>query len=231
MIESMTPGENDQLVAELQRLLSDMGNDEVENDDLDDIIFTAMDCDSSCWAVVMEILYKAADDGSKAALLQLSNLYRWGVHKQGVYVDREKALQYCEKAGREYDDADDFEDYEPEYVAYTLCGDPATLDSIRNIVMTLDGQFGKPHDPRFAIEMDPRNELPHLVPLLPLMTELTGATDCYYFGYFMGLRTMDEHTLVIYTEIKHEEGLYYALKQNYSNLEVTKKEFDNQNIE
>lgn len=45
----MTPGENEQLVAELQRLLSDMGNDEVENDDLDDIIFTAMDCDSSCW--------------------------------------------------------------------------------------------------------------------------------------------------------------------------------------
>lgn len=112
--------------------------------------------------------------------------------------------------------------YEPDDVEYTLKGEPETINAIRTLVNDLGRQFGQPNRPRFAVEMKPENELSQLVPLLPLMKILVGATDIYYFGYIMSMTTIDDRTLKLHTEIKHADGLYHALKQAFGGLDIEK---------
>ena len=171
---------------------------------------------------VSNILIAAAADGNKDAALELGELYRWGEERNGIYVDRDLAQRYYEMAGEEYNEGEDFEDYEPDDVEYTLKGEPETINAIRTLVNDLGRQFGQPHRPRFAVEMKPENELSQLVPLLPLMKILVGATDIYYFGYIMSMTTIDDRTLKLHTEIKHADGLYYALKQAFGGLDIEK---------
>ena len=169
---------------------------------------------------VSNILIAAAEAGGKEAALELGELYRWGSERNGIFVDRKVARHYYKMAGKKYDEGEDVEEYMPYNMDYTVKGEPTTINAVRTLINDLCLQYGLPHRPQFAVEMKQENELSHLLPLLPLMKVLVGATDDYYFGYIMSMTVVDARTLMLHTEIMHEDGLYYALNQAFSGLDI-----------
>ena len=173
---------------------------------------------------VTKMLKKLADEGVPEAACEIAEVYRYGNERSGIYANRAKAKHYYEIAGEEFDEFEDLDDDFPDDIDYTIKGTPATLAKLRAIIDELYPQYGKPHRPQFEIEMAADNELKCLLPLLPLMERLVGEVDTiYYFGYIMSIKTIDEQTLLLRVEAKLTEGLYYALRQTFPELQVVYK--------
>ena len=173
---------------------------------------------------VTKMLKKLADEGVPEAACEIAAVYRYGNERSGIYANRAKAKHYYEIAGEEFDEFEDLDDDFPDDIDYTIKGAPATLAQLRAIIDELCPQYGKPHRPQFEIEMAADNELKCLLPLLPLMERLVGEVDTiYYFGYIMSIKTIDEQTLLLRVEAKRTEGLYYALRQTFPELQVVYK--------
>ena len=173
---------------------------------------------------VTKMLKKLADEGVPEAACEIAAVYRYGNERSGIYANRAKAKHYYEIAGEEFDEFEDLDDDFPDDIDYTIKGAPATLAQLRAIIDELCPQYGKPHRPQFEIEMAADNELKCLLPLLPLMERLVGEVDgIYYFGYIMSIKTIDEQTLLLRVEAKRTEGLYYALRQTFPELQVVYK--------
>ena len=173
---------------------------------------------------VTKMLKKAADEGVPEAACEIAAVYRYGNERSGIYANRAKAKHYYEIAGEEFDEFEDLDDDFPDDIDYTIKGTPATLAKLRAIIDELCPLHGKPHRPQFEIEMAADNELKCLLPLLPLMERLVGEVDTiYYFGYIMSIKTIDEQTLLLRVEAKRTEGLYYALRQTFPELQVVYK--------
>lgn len=173
---------------------------------------------------VTKMLKKLADEGVPEAACEIAAVYRYGNERSGIYANRAKAKHYYEIAGEEFDEFEDLDDDFPDDIDYTIKGAPATLAKLRAIIDELCPLHGKPHRPQFEIEMAADNELKCLLPLLPLMERLVGEVDgIYYFGYIMSIKTIDEQTLLLRVEAKRTEGLYYALRQTFPELQVVYK--------
>ena len=173
---------------------------------------------------VTKMLKKLADEGVPEAACEIAEVYRYGNERSGIYANRAKAKHYYEIAGEEFDEFEDLDDDFPDDIDYTIKGAPATLAQLRAIIDELCPQYGKPHRPQFEIEMAADNELKCLLPLLSLMERLVGEVDgIYYFGYIMSIKTIDEQTLLLRVEAKRTEGLYYALRQTFPELQVVYK--------
>lgn len=173
---------------------------------------------------VTKMLKKLADEGVPEAACEIAAVYRYGNERSGIYANRAKAKHYYEIAGEEFDEFEDLDDDFPDDIDYTIKGAPATLVKLRAIIDELCPQYGKPHRPQFEIEMAADNELKCLLPLLPLMERLVGEVDTiYYFGYIMSIKTIDEQTLLLRVEAKRTEGLYYALRHTFPELQVVYK--------
>jgi hypothetical protein len=173
---------------------------------------------------VTKMLKKLADEGVPEAACEIAEVYRYGNERSGIYANRAKAKHYYEIAGEEFDEFEDLDDDFPDDIDYTIKGAPATLAKLRAIIDELCPLHGKPHRPQFEIEMAADNELKCLLPLLPLMERLVGEVDgIYYFGYIMSIKTIDEQTLLLRVEAKRTEGLYYALRQTFPELQVVYK--------
>lgn len=170
---------------------------------------------------VTKMLKKAADEGVPEAACEIAAVYRYGNERSGIYANRARAKHYYKIAGKEFDEFEDLDDDFLEDIDYTIKGTPATLAKLRAIIDELCPLYGKPHRPQFEIEMAADNELKCLLPLLPLMERLVGEVDnIHYFGYIMSIKTIDEQTLLLRGEAKCTEGLYYALRQTFPELQV-----------
>ena len=168
----------------------------------------------------IELLHICIDKHSKEAAYEMYEKFRYGDEKHGIFIDRKKAKEYYDLAGdaayEEWDDSDDPGEEEPSDYEYTLTGNEDTLNGICKMIDDLCRDYGTPG-----------NELGLFVPQRLLMKLLVGSDTEYYRGNVLTMEQPAPDRLVITTEADSGYPLLYALRECFSNLEITMKETNN----
>ena len=159
------------------------------------------------------LLMLAEEYGLKDAYKELGDLYYIGGENRGIFVNYQKAKEYYDKGGIEYD-PEDFKSNEwdsPHVYDYTLKGNADTIHGIRTMIEDLCNKYGTPG-----------NELGLYVPLPALMKLLVGST--YYRGNIIRMEQPSPDCLLIHAE--HNAGIHLlcAFRECFENLEITMEE-------
>lgn len=157
------------------------------------------------------LLLFVEDYNLKEAYEELGFLYRYGDEKHGVFIDRNKAKEYFDKAGVAFDpdEVEDDEDHPCEY-DYTLQGNASDISCVHKMIDDLCRDYGTPD-----------NELGLYVPIQALMKLLVGSAAYAYRGNILRMEQPSPDCLIIHAEANSGYPLLYALRQCFDNLEIT----------
>ena len=158
------------------------------------------------------LLRIAADRGDKAAMTDLAETLYYGDGRNGIFIDRELAREFYERAGEEFP-TDDDDDDTPLTTEYILSGNTKTLDGIRTTIDSLAKTYGTPD-----------NEFGLFIPLGFVMKLLVGCPEDSYRGNILSLTDGEDGSLVLTAESDSSYPLLYALQQAFTNLKVEIKE-------
>ena len=176
------------------------------------------DDEAAFFIKVPAILQELCDKGNRYATYELYHKYMWGDEENGIFINKQTAKEYYDRAGdipdkEAWDDVDDpGEDYPEEY-CYTLTGNAQTLDGVEKLINDLCQRFGTPD-----------NEFGLFIPQQMLMKVLVGSDSVYYRGNVISMVRQVSDRLVVTTEADKGEPLLYALRQAFPNLNIRMKE-------
>lgn len=158
-----------------------------------------------------KLLQELCDKGNKLAAEWLGYKYNEGDEYNGIFINPQKAKEYFEMAGIDYE----FEmpDEEPRHGELYLLGSAQDLASIKELVERLTQRYGIPD-----------NELGLFVPMEVLMDELVGSK--YYEGNLLFMNTDDPERIVLRVEANDLKPLRYALLQKFPSLKLRLKKWE-----
>ena len=165
--------------------------------------------DAACCIENPAILLDLCEKGNKYAARRLGYLYDRGDEERGIFRNPEKAKEYFEMAGEEYEYEP--EDDDPHEADYFLRGSAQELSAVKTLVEKLAQQYG-----------DVGNECGLHIPLGVLMNVLVGSP--YYEGNLLTMNTDSPECIVLHTEANSCEPFLYALREAFPYLSIEMRE-------
>lgn len=147
--------------------------------------------------------------GNKHAAHLLGDLYDCGDEEKGIFRNPEKAREYYEMAGEEYEYEQ--EEDNPHEADYLLRGSVQQLSAIKTLVNELAQQYGTPE-----------NECGLYIPLGALMNVLVGSP--YYEGNLQAMVSDNPECIVLHAEANRMQPLLYALREAFPYINVEMQE-------
>lgn len=165
--------------------------------------------DAACCIENPAILLDLCEKGNKHAARQLGYLYGYGDEKNGIFRNPEKAQEYFEMAGEEYEYEP--EEFDPHEADYMLKGSAQELSAVKTLVKEFARQYG-----------DVGNECGLYIPMGVLMNVLVGSP--YYEGNLLTMDTDSPESIVLHAEANRCEPLLYALREAFPYLNIEMRE-------
>jgi len=160
-----------------------------------------------------QVLMSLCENGNKYAAYELYFKYRWGDEEHGLFINKDKARVFYDKAGdaipekEEWDDEDDAGEEYPETFYYEISG--KWVPTVNSLIDNLCQSVGTPH-----------NEFGLFIPQQILMKTLVGSDSIYYRGNVLSKTLESDGRLILKTECDKGEYLLYALRAAFPEIEA-----------
>ena len=161
--------------------------------------------DAACCIKDPAVLLDLCEKGNKIAARELGYLYDRGDEERGIFRNPEKAQEYFEMAGEEYEYEPEEDD--PHEADYFLKGSAQELSAVKTLVEELARQYG-----------DVGNECGLYIPMGVLMNVLVGSP--YYEGNLLSMDTHNPECIILHAEANRCEPLLYALREAFPYLNI-----------